>query len=431
MTAEVVVMNKTAVALAADSAVTSTAKVFNSAEKLYMLIPGRPIGLMVYNNAEFMQLPWETIVKKYRIYNKDRFFNTIQEYAGDFLDFLGNSKNGLYTDEEFEITFSEITHHYLLKIASKIDKDIRKRIEDKAKRISQKEISNTISYWINWYYQKWNKGDNQYSDEDVAEILKGLEKYKDVLNNVIKIVFGQALLSRNDTKKIKAFCLSLFYKKIIIDINSGIVIAGFGDNELYPVCLEYIVENYFCNHLKVSMERTANIGPKTIGWVIPFAQEDIVKNLLDGTHPDFEDKLSEVLNDTFGSEAMDEINETLKGLRKDRKDKIITAIEKIKNERQNKILQRVQEDFKKYHTDSILQTVAILPKDELAKMAESLVNITSFMRRVSMEIETVGGPIDVAVISKKDGFVWIKRKHYFDAAFNPHFNNLASNGGAK
>ena len=38
-----------------------------------------------------------------------------------------------------------------------------------------------------------------------------------------------------------------------------------------------------------------------------------------------------------------------------------------------------------------------------------------------MESETVGGPIDVAVISKGDGFIWIKRKHYFKAELNPQF----------
>jgi len=48
-------------------------------------------------------------------------------------------------------------------------------------------------------------------------------------------------------------------------------------------------------------------------------------------------------------------------------------------------------------------------QDELAAMAESLVNLTSFKRKVSMEAETVGGTIDVAVISKGDGFIWIKR----------------------
>jgi hypothetical protein len=50
-----------------------------------------------------------------------------------------------------------------------------------------------------------------------------------------------------------------------------------------------------------------------------------------------------------------------------------------------------------------------------------MVSITSFRQQISPEEETVGGPIDVAVISKGDGFVWINRKFYFDQKFNPHF----------
>lgn len=69
----------------------------------------------------------------------------------------------------------------------------------------------------------------------------------------------------------------------------------------------------------------------------------------------------------------------------------------------------------------VLDIVGDLPKDDLAAMAESLVNLTSFKRRITAEAETVGGPIDVAVISKGDGFVWIKRKHYFQKDLNPAF----------
>jgi len=54
-------------------------------------------------------------------------------------------------------------------------------------------------------------------------------------------------------------------------------------------------------------------------------------------------------------------------------------------------------------------------------MAEALVNLTAFKRHVARQAETVGGPIDVAVISSGDGFVWIKRKHYFSPELNPHF----------
>jgi hypothetical protein len=66
-------------------------------------------------------------------------------------------------------------------------------------------------------------------------------------------------------------------------------------------------------------------------------------------------------------------------------------------------------------------TVAALPKDDLAGFAETLVNLTLFKRKVSLDAETVGGPIDVALISKGDGFIWIKRKHYFKPELNNSF----------
>ncbi len=67
----------------------------------------------------------------------------------------------------------------------------------------------------------------------------------------------------------------------------------------------------------------------------------------------------------------------------------------------------------------VLEIVSALPKDELAAMAEAFVNLTKFRRRITPERETVGGPIDVAVITKGDGFIWVKRKHYFDSELNP------------
>lgn len=73
------------------------------------------------------------------------------------------------------------------------------------------------------------------------------------------------------------------------------------------------------------------------------------------------------------------------------------------------------------HSGPIMSIVEWLPKEELAEMAEALVNLTSFKRRVTPEAETVGGPIDVAVISKGDGLVWVKRKHYFPPELNPRY----------
>lgn len=91
MTAEVAVLNKSAVALAADSAMTvaGTGKTYPT-NKLFALTKHRPIGVMVYNNAEFMGIPWETLVKMHREQLGSRGQATVKEYAEDFLGYVGN-----------------------------------------------------------------------------------------------------------------------------------------------------------------------------------------------------------------------------------------------------------------------------------------------------------------------------------------------------
>ena len=83
--------------------------------------------------------------------------------------------------------------------------------------------------------------------------------------------------------------------------------------------------------------------------------------------------------------------------------------------------QSAQKFQSRYHLEPVITALAHAPKEELAELAESLVHLTSLKRRVALETETVGGPIDVAVVSKGDGFIWLKRKHYFRPELNPYF----------
>lgn len=73
------------------------------------------------------------------------------------------------------------------------------------------------------------------------------------------------------------------------------------------------------------------------------------------------------------------------------------------------------------YTTPLLNTVVSLDKEDMANMAESFISLTSLVRRMQPGEETVGGPVDVAVISKGDGFVWINRKHYFKPELNSSF----------
>jgi hypothetical protein len=99
MTAEIAVLNKFGVALAADSAITVDhfhegeikTKVYNTANKLFSLSKHEPVGIMFYNTVTLGGIPWETIVKCYRKKLGRQKFDHISDYSKDLFDWLNSA----------------------------------------------------------------------------------------------------------------------------------------------------------------------------------------------------------------------------------------------------------------------------------------------------------------------------------------------------
>ena len=89
----------------------------------------------------------------------------------------------------------------------------------------------------------------------------------------------------------------------------------------------------------------------------------------------------------------------------------------IKERYVNEIAPALQLEFR----TEFERMIALMPKMELIELAEALVSITVIERKATFNEGTVGGPIDVAFITKHEGFVWIKRKHYFEPELNPRY----------
>jgi hypothetical protein len=154
--------------------------------------------------------------------------------------------------------------------------------------------------------------------------------------------------------------------------------------------------------------------------IFPFAQKEMVYMFMEGVDPGYMAFLETYLKALFQKYPED----IAKGLPKLSIKEKSAFIDKVRTQGASLVqdlLAALNNRKRDIHVNPVVETVAFLPVTELASMAESLVNLTSFKRRITMVAETVGGPIDVAVISKGDGFVWIKRKQYFDAESNPHF----------
>lgn len=424
MTAEIAIMNKEAIALASDSAVTMTTesgqKIFTSANKLFALSKYRPIGIMVYGNALFMDVPWETIIKIYRNKLGKKKFDTLKEYANSFIEFLDHG-NSLFPDTVQEVYIQSSISAYFKFIKDRIIKKIHSIIDERRK-VSEQETKQIVSSIIKEDYERWEKANN------IQSIPKSfnkniVNKNRRIIKKEMEKTFEKLPISKSNSNQLRKITGSLFSKfpeGIYKGDISGVVIAGFGESDSFPLLESFHIEGIANNRLKYKKHMSGEISFKTSAAIIPFAQSEMVATFMEGVDPFYRD-----IEESYLAQIFDEypgiIVKNLKKYTEKESDKLRKELLRINKEILADHREKLEEYRKINYIIPVTRVVSMLPKGELAEMAESLVSLTSFKRKVSMERETVAEPIDVAVISRGDGFIWIKRKHYFKAELNPRF----------
>jgi hypothetical protein len=435
MTCEIAVMNREAVALAADSAETVFGrKVFRSAEKLFAFANKKPIGIMIYGDADISGVPWETVVKRYRDELGIRTFKTLEEYGSNLIDFVEKNENGLIPGSAQERYMSMMVKECFESIVEDIDGEVGIMFYGKV-QVTENRIKRIAVSVVDRYYNAIN-GVDMYPSIPANYEGQIRDRYNDKIENIIKEVFEEfPILDIND--KLKSIAVNIFthdirkiessgiyyFDEYEPTYSSGIVIAGFGDTDTFPSVVTYEIEGMLLNHLKyVRLEEKS----KTVSLeespaeIVPFAQVDMVEQFLYGVDSRFDSYLIRGTMNSFRRTCYENIHNDRKLTEEDKKRIHKKFSRRVKSLREECVSNALLFQLRNHYLP-IMRVLSILPKDELATMAETLVNLTTFKRRVSTSSETVGGPIDVAIISRGDGFVWVKRKRYFPAELNPGY----------
>lgn len=421
MTSEVVLMNRSGVALAADSAATvgsgQNRKIYNSAVKLFSLTKYHPVGAMIYNDSDFMGLPWETIIKYYRDILGTKSMEFLEGYGKNLIDFLHKNYE-IFPESSQDYIYKKKVKDYFERINSSIRDNFLKKVLGQEVKSSYK-ISDEAKAQISEQHCRLKELD------DLNCFYNGFwdalnEKYQGEIENLIEEIFDNYDLEQEQKNCLHDISKFIITKDFFFDSYTGLVIAGFGEKELFPAMTSFLVDGLFLGMLKYKEMGEEKIEVDGRPVIQPFAQSNMIDSFLDGIDPNFDEKIEEeVLN-----------------LAIDIPNAVIDSIDDLSNEQKdhwkNNITQHIKNGLSQFfqslrdyrlgnHVFPAYAAINNLPKDELASTAEALVNLNSFQKRVSLEDETVGGPIDVAVITKGDGLVWIKRKHYFDPELNHHF----------
>lgn len=430
MTAEIAIINQRGIALAADSAITVSTgggqKIFQSANKLFALSKYRPVAAMIYNNANFMDVPWEIIIKLYRERLGQRGFPQLSEYAQDFLTFLEENRS-LFPNGQQHVYVRHRVEDLYVEIRSKISSNIFQKLRELSDRDPEtKDAESTIEEVVdkivdsNYRVVREAKPFKRISGQSITDELSTqiIEEFSRDIKEIKDNVFSELPISASNSRKLRIIAENVLTTELDTNRFTGVVIAGYGHDEFFPRIVSYHLEGVIRDTLKSTKIQDYAITFQDRAAIFPFAQSEVVLNFLRGVDPLY-DSLTRSEMDrrlrTF-SEAI--VKKYFAGEANKNAARTIRSLSKDLSEEFDKKLRAVQRDR---YVDPILDIVVSLPKPELASMAESLVNLTSLRRRISTDSETVGGPIDVALITKGDGLVWIKRKHYFDPQSNYHF----------
>jgi hypothetical protein len=412
MTAVTGILNKNGVALAAESAITVSGfqnrKVYNSANKIFTLSKYQPVGIAIYNDAHFMGIPWEIIIKEYREKIDKQSFDTLKEYRDDFFSWL-KSMN-YFTDDETQrqslltdlITFTQIAIN-----------DADKNAQDKSFSY-QDRLVQVLNDFLD-KIQNHNRVESlkDLKEDETKKIIKSqVPQIIEMLKYSLKEDFEEKILS---DPLVNSYYEYLKHDQFITN-TTGLIFTGYGKQELFPRLLSVEVSFVIHNQLRYRYDTTndAVVSNNDHAFIKPFAQTDVINTILQGISPQLQQVTSNVFKDfiqsfinQLGSVMPEGFSEQLNQF----------DVNKYVNEYQSKI----NDIIKKRYVTPLMDAVSQLSKEDLAEMVESLVYLTYLKKRFTMAEESVGGPVDVAVITKGDGFIWIKRKHYFDPELNPHF----------
>jgi hypothetical protein len=415
MTAEIAILNKYGLAIAADSKVTiSTSnghKTFDTVNKVFTLSKIHPICIMVFGNAEFMRYPWETIVKQYRANKRGRSEKTVALWAEDFLKHLRAFGN--IQEKDIGINIYTILSSHFQTIQEQALAEARRQ---KIAAASTKFVE-LLTRLLDRRVTELSKRDNIVTEIKQKEFI---QPFGGVVTQAVDDNF-KTFDDPGLIEKAREFSLLALFKNDFSPQSSGVVIAGFGDDEYFPALIHLDADGYVgLADIKIVQKQQQEITRDNACAIIPFAQKEMVHRFMDGIDPDLLNVLPGVFYDALLKNCLEVLEQHGDAAKKT--DQIKDAIRQAARDSIDGLGKRFQNMIRRGFSQPIVGMVAALPKDELAHLAESLVALTSLKRHVSHDVETVGGPIDVALISKGDGFVWIKRKHYFKPELNPHFS---------
>lgn len=411
MTSEVMIMNRQAVVLAADSAVTygggPEPVVTLEAEKILPLT--KTIALMVYSRGDVIGRSWSHIAHAFNKQHGDTDFDTVQECAKAFFAFIDGNRR-LFPEAEERAEFEELMRLAVLTVLN----------HARAMRMYPGSPYQTDEAAFDAaldLYRAHLAHDEAGTERQPVEVLAGFsrdrfyELYGEMIDAILADALGDFGRGEETRAKIFDFAYMLATMPAFLEPYAGLVFAGFGNDDVFPVYEHFYASILVDGILKRAHDETTRVGVDDgpSAFVRTFAQADMTHAFLRGVHPlmfDMMIAMNLVTNEAAAEQALTEA-----GVEGERAAGIMerlqaTALPQLTMEFIRGSQSFSQEEF----INPFIAVVAASGKRQLAETAKALVELNILKSSLQMTQTGVGGDVDVVMISRTAGVEWYARK---------------------
>jgi len=415
VTSEVLILNKHAIVLGADSAVTTSgaesgqSRYSKSANKIFEITQNGSVAATIYGNSHIDLVPWELAIKLFRRHLGKTTFSKVSEYSTGLLEFL-KANDTLFPPG---LRSSWVEHQF--------DNSLKVVVEE-AKRGSPKLVDTNLPVAdraLLWATEGTRirgllTGKNvsaSLTQPELDAFLQSLTPWVTRAQSQIDAV--PALSAVNATELAELGHMTRYcYPELILG-TTGVVIAGYGEDQIFPAYEHLNIYGHVGGELSFLRLKGFEVTHGESAMIQPLAQASMINMFTDGFSP----SLEQILNKE-GEKVFDSVFAELasRGIAVDDATRA-AVVQKCHPE----FMDGWKRENWAKNFNPLLGVIQNLSVQEMAHLAESLLGLESLKERVTSASESVGGPIDVAAITKSEGLVWIKRKHYFDASLNMRY----------
>jgi hypothetical protein len=414
MTSEIAVMNQRAVALAADSAVTlidgGTVVVRNDQRKLFNLMDNRPIGVMFFGVADILGHPWEHLIEHYQKKVKPRELAHVKDYSASFTGMLDNLEEFFpraRQKDDFKRLLASV-FRYILHLGQYLrESGGSERAAMSDTQILEEAIGRV---WHDYQFRDDGAARGDLSCFPPGFAAQVAREYKQTIEELITYGFQPFGLSTSTLQKLREIAVFAVVKDLFLEDVTGLVFAGFGSEERYPVVVTHFLSAIVGGIVKRAEASVDAIDGDIRSKIRVFADSEVTNAFIRGIDFNLERRvygIMQLLMQSLVDQVVGAFGNIDPAQREDVRRRFqANLVPQYFNAFRGMIGDYQQQTF----INPVLRVLEIAARNELAETARELVSLNVFKKRIMAQKQTVGGAIDVAVISREGGFQWYNRQ---------------------